>query len=104
MNLTLDTNNSLSMKGSGKVIIKRSIVIVGSGTKLPVEITADFSKVPQELHESYYQSLVYNYNNTDVWNNTKQEPKEPRKEKSNIDKIVDIIKQTFITRHNALSK
>jgi len=43
MNITLDSGH-LTMKGTGKVQIKTSIQIYGTGTKMPVTIEADFTE------------------------------------------------------------
>ena len=88
-------NGRLTMEGSGKVQIKTSIKIYGTGTELPVTIEADFNKIPHNLHSLYYQSLVSQYNTSvGVYNNTKEdEPKTIEEQKSEwrINRIVDII-------------
>ena len=61
INITPD-NGRLTMKGSGKVQIKTSIQIYGTGTKMPVTIEADFTDIPHHLHSLYYQSLISHYN------------------------------------------
>jgi hypothetical protein len=92
MNLSLDTNNSLTMKGSTDVVIINNIEIMGTGTTLPVKVVADFSKIPQHLHGIYLQSLSYQYDkNVVVWNNTEKKQEIPRNKKSNLDKIINII-------------
>jgi hypothetical protein len=92
MNLSLATNNSLTMKGSTDVVILNTIEIAGTGTSLPVKVIADFSKIPQHLHGVYLQSLSYQYDkNVVVWNNTEKKQETSRNKKSNIDKIIDII-------------
>ena len=59
------------MKGSGKVTIKSSIKIAGSGTSLPIECTADFSNIPTHLHQIYFDAFRYQYNSqVNVHNNT----------------------------------
>jgi hypothetical protein len=61
--LTFSNDSShLTMEGSGKVQIKTSIKIYGTGTELPVTIEADFNNIPHNLHYLYYQSLISNYN------------------------------------------
>jgi hypothetical protein len=66
------------MQGSGKVQIKTSIKIYGTGTELPVMIEADFNKIPHNLHSIYYQTLVSQYNTSwSVYDNTKDDDKEP---------------------------
>jgi hypothetical protein len=60
--LKLDTTGNFTMQGNGKVIISSTIELIGTNTELPVEIVADFSKVPTSLHSEYYQTLAYQYN------------------------------------------
>jgi len=94
INITPD-NGRLTMKGSGKVQIKTSIQIYGTGTKMPVTIEADFTNIPHHLHSLYYQSLISQYNTSvNVYSNTKDaEPKTIKEQKSEwrINRIVDII-------------
>ena len=97
-NLSISPDNGrLTMKGSGLVKIKSAIKIYGTGTELPVEIVADFNKVPHHLHQTYLQSLVSHYNTSvRVYDNTKDEEPYPMtiKEKQRewrLNKIVDII-------------
>jgi hypothetical protein len=91
--LIISDNNCISVKGTGKVTIKKSIHIAGSNTELNIDCIADFSNVPQEYHKIYYEAFVSEYYKTNdmfyITNNKKKESKS--KEKSNIDKIVDII-------------
>ena len=100
INITPD-NGSLTMKGSGKVQIKTSIKIYGTGTELPVTIEADFNKIPHNLHTIYFQSLVSHYNTSvSVYNNTKDDEPYPMtvKEKQSewrLNRIVDIISKTI---------
>ena len=77
--ITISNDSSyLTMKGSGKVYIKTSIKIYGTGTELPVTIEADFNNIPHNLHQIYYQSLVSQYNTSwNVYDNTKDEEQEP---------------------------
>ena len=97
-NLTPD-NGSLTMKGSGKVQIKTSIQIYGTGTKMPVIIEADFTDIPHHLHQTYFQSLIGQYNTSvNVYSNTKDvEPKTIKEQKSEwrINRIVDIISKAI---------
>jgi hypothetical protein len=89
---TLETNNSITMEGSTDVVIDNTIKIVGTYTSLPVKVIADFSKIPQELHEMYIQALVNQYDkNSVVWNNLSTKDEVPPKKKSNLDKIIDIL-------------
>jgi hypothetical protein len=87
------------MKGSGKVQIKTSIQIYGTGTKMPVTVEADFTDIPHHLHQTYFQSLVSQYNTSvNVYNNTKDdEPKTIGEKKSEwrLNRIVDIISKAI---------
>jgi hypothetical protein len=97
-NLTPD-NGMLTMKGSGKVQIKTSIQIYGTGTKMPVMIEADFTDIPHHLHQTYFQSLISQYNTSvNVYSNTKDaEPKTIKEQKSEwrLNRIVDIISKAI---------
>ena len=88
-------NGRLTMKGSGKVQIKTSIQIYGTGTKMPVTVEADFTDIPHHLHQIYFQSLTHQYNTSvNVYSNTKDdEPKTIKEQKSEwrLNRIVDII-------------
>jgi len=89
------------MKGSGKVQIKTSIKIYGTGTELPVTIEADFNKIPHNLHSLYYQSLISHYNTNIVahknLSKVEDEPKTIKEKKSEwrINRIVDIISKAI---------
>jgi hypothetical protein len=90
-------NGSLTMQGSGKVQIKTSIKIYGTGTELPVTIEADFNNIPHNLHYLYYQSLVSNYNTNIVahknLSKVEDEPKTIKEKKSEwrLNRIVELI-------------
>ncbi len=98
MSITLDSGH-LTMKGTGKVQIKTSIQIYGTGTKMPVTVEADFTNIPHHLHQIYFQSLVSQYNTSvNVYNNTKDdEPKTIKEQKSEwrLNRIVDIISKAI---------
>jgi hypothetical protein len=98
MSITLDSGH-LTMKGTGKVQIKTSIQIYGTGTKMPVTVEADFTNIPHQLHQIYFQSLVSQYNTSvNVYNNTKDdEPKTIKEKKSEwrLNRIVDIISKAI---------
>ncbi len=96
MSITFSNDSShLTMKGSGKVQIKTSIKIYGTGTELPVTIEADFNNIPHNLHQIYYQSLVSQYNTLwNVYDNTKDdEPKtiEEKKSEWRLNRLVELI-------------
>jgi hypothetical protein len=80
------------MKGSGKVTIKSSITIAGSGTHLPIECTADFSNIPTNLHQIYFDAFKYQYaGQLNVHNNTEPLTIEEQKREWRLNKIADII-------------
>ena len=91
--LTINTDSShLTMKGSGKVTIKSSITIAGSGTHLPIECTADFSNIPTNLHQIYFDAFKYQYaGQLNVHNNTEPLTIEEQKREWRLNKIADII-------------
>ena len=92
-------NGRLTMKGNGKVQIKTSIQIYGTGTKMPVTVEADFTDIPHHLHQTYFQSLISQYNTSvGIYNNTKEdEPKTIKEQKSEwrLNRIVDIISKVI---------
>ena len=100
INITSD-NGRLTMKGSGKVQIKTSIKIYGTGTELPVTIEADFNNIPHNLHSLYYQSLISHYNTNIVahknLSKVEDEPKTIKEQKSEwrLNRIVDIISKAI---------
>jgi len=98
INITPD-NGRLTMQGSGKVQIKTSIQIYGTGTKMPVTVEADFTDIPHHLHQTYFQSLISQYNTSvSVYSNTKHdEPKTIKEQKSEwrLNRIVDIISKAI---------
>ena len=91
--LTINTDSShLTMKGSGKVTIKSSIKIAGSGTHLPIECTADFSTIPTHLHQVYFDAFRYQYaSQVNVHNNTEPLTIEEQKSKWRLDRLTNII-------------
>jgi len=92
MSLTLDSNNTFTIKGSNEVTINNSIEILGTNTELPVKVIADFSNVPTHLHDIYLKSFQYQYDkDVRVWSNT-SEPIKVKPKKSLLDKILLIIK------------
>ena len=80
------------MQGSGKVTIKSSIKIAGSGTHLPIECTADFSTIPTHLHQVYFDAFKYQYNSqVNVHNNTEPLTIKEQKSEWRLNRITDII-------------
>ena len=102
MSITISNDSShLTMEGSGKVQIKTSIKIYGTGTELPVTIEADFNNIPHNLHYLYYQSLVSNYNTNIVahknLSKVEDEPKTIKEKKSEwrLNRIVELISKAI---------
>jgi hypothetical protein len=95
MSITLD-GGQLTMKGSTKAIIKSSINIVGTNTKLPIEIVGEFKDIPQNLHQIYMQSMLASYGSVNVHNNT-DEPKTIKEQKSEwrLNRLVEIISKVI---------
>ena len=91
--LTINTDSShLTMKGSGKVTIKSSIKIAGSGTHLPIECTADFSNIPTHLHQVYFDAFRYQYSSqVNVHNNTEPLTIKEQKSEWRLDRLTNII-------------
>ena len=72
--LTFSNDSShLTMTGSTKAIIKASINIAGTSTKLPIEIVGEFKDIPPHLHQIYMQTMMNSYGSTTVYANTKEE-------------------------------
>lgn len=92
--LTINTDSShLTMKGSGKVTIKSSITIAGSGTSLPIECTADFSNIPVNLHQIYFDAFRCQYGSgSNVYSNLDEEPKtiEEKKSEWRLNRLIEI--------------
>jgi len=83
----------LTMQGSTKAVIKASITIAGTKTVLPITVEGEFKNIPVHLHQLYMQSMLASYGNTNVYGNTKEEPKTIKEQKSEwrLNRIVDII-------------
>lgn len=76
--ITFSNDSSwITMEGSTKAIIKASINIAGTDTKLPIEIVGEFKDIPAHLHQIYMQSMVNSYGSTTVYANTKEEEPYP---------------------------
>jgi hypothetical protein len=85
------------MQGSTKAQMNSSITIAGSGTKLPITIIGEFKDIPPHLHQIYIQAMWGSYGDTNVYNNTKEEPKTIKEQKSEwrLNRIVDIISKAI---------
>jgi hypothetical protein len=96
MSITLGGEH-LTMKSSTKATIKSSIKIVGTNSVLPITIEGEFKDIPQNLHQLYMQSMLASYGSVNVHNNTKEEPKTIKEQKSEwrINRIVDILMSKF---------
>lgn len=97
-NLTLNSNNNLTINSKPLVKIKTSMEIVGSGTELPIEIIADFTDVPGHLHKSYLEAFKYKYfDKATIYNCIDEEPKttEEKKRDWRLNKLADIFTGIF---------
>ena len=98
MSITFSNDSShLTMEGSTKAQMNSSITIAGSGTKLPITIIGEFKDIPPHLHQIYIQAMWGSYGDTNVYNNTKEEPKTIEEQKSEwrLNRIVDIISKAI---------
>ena len=98
MSITFSNDSShLTMEGSTKAQMNSSITIAGSGTKLPITIIGEFKDIPPHLHQIYIQAMWSSYGDTNVYNNTKEEPKTIKEQKSEwrLNRIVDIISKAI---------
>ena len=50
---TLNSPQNLTIQSKPIVKIQTNINIIGTNTKLPIEVTADFTNIPTDLHEMY---------------------------------------------------
>ena len=90
--ICIDSDNKLSVLGTGKITVKSSIEIAGTNTVLPIECTADFSNVPSHLHEIYLNSFRYSFGSrVGIENNSKEQPKKGDDFSFKIKKIVSSI-------------
>lgn len=81
-NISINSENNYITNNSSKVKIKTSIEIIGSNKELPIEISADFTNIPEHLHQIYLDSFLYTYNkDINVFDNTKPEPPKPPKDR-----------------------
>ena len=75
MSITFSNDSShLTMQGSTKARMNSSITIAGSGTKLPITIVGEFKDIPPHLHQIYIQAMWSSYGDTNVNDNTEEEP------------------------------
>ncbi len=101
MSITFSNDSShLTMEGSTKAQMNSSIIIAGSGTKLPITIIGEFKDIPPHLHQIYIQAMWSAYGDTNVYNNTEPEPKTIKEQKREwrLNRIVDIISKTILKK------
>lgn len=88
---------SITIKGSGIVTSKTTIEVLGTNTVLEITHTADFSKIPIEFHQIYFDSFKASLIDSKVYNNTKKYYPMSIKEKQinfKLSRILDIFKNT----------
>jgi hypothetical protein len=73
VNITLSNNDGLVVINKGKVIMESSIELLHTNTTLPIQVTADFSNIPAELHHRYYKVLEYTFHKNVYANNAPSE-------------------------------
>lgn len=98
MSITLNSDSGkLTVQSSTKAQINSTITIAGTGTRLPITIVGEFKDIPPHLHQMYIQAMQSSYGDTNVYNNTKDEPKTIKEQKSEwrINRIVDIISKAI---------
>jgi hypothetical protein len=99
VNLTLSTDNNLTIDVKPIVTIETGISLMGYKTELPVTITADFTNIPKEQHEVFLQSFQYYYereiniHHNLHSDNANLEPKTIREKKKGwrLNRIIDIL-------------
>jgi hypothetical protein len=62
-------SENLISKSSSKFTMHSSITAVGSGTELPIEITADFENIPQHLHVHYIDAMKTSFRAVNLYVN-----------------------------------
>jgi hypothetical protein len=96
MSITLGAEH-LTMKGSTKATIKSSIKIVGTNSVLPITIEGEFKDIPQNLHQLYMQSMLASYGSVNAYDNTKDEPKTIKEQKSEwrLNRLVELFSKAI---------
>jgi hypothetical protein len=98
MSITLNSDSGkLTMQSSTKAQMNASITIAGSGTKLPITIIGEFKDIPPHLHQIYIQAMWSSYGDTNVYNNTKEEPKTIEEQKSEwrLNRLVELFSKAI---------
>jgi hypothetical protein len=94
-NLTISTDNTLTIDAKPIVTIKTEISIAGHKAELPVTITADFTNIPKDQHEVFLQSFQYYYQrDINIYDNSHTaEPKtgEEKKKEWRFNRIIEIL-------------
>jgi hypothetical protein len=94
-NLTITTDNNLTIDVKPTVTIKTEISISGHKTELPVTITADFTNIPKDQHEVFLQSFQYYYQrDINIYDNSHTDaPKTivEKKKEWRLNRIIDIL-------------
>jgi hypothetical protein len=94
LEINSELQSKITMKGTGKVTSKSIIEIFGTNTQMEIEHTADFSKIPVEYHQVYFDSFKASLIDSKVYDNTKEPYPMTIKEKQRewrLNRIVDIV-------------
>ena len=98
LKINSDFSSSLTMKGSGKVTIKSIIEISGNNSPLEIEHTADFNKIPVEMHKLYLEVFKSSVMDRKIYDNSKDLYPLSIKEKQKdwrLNRIVEIVSNIF---------
>ena len=93
LEIMIEINSSNSLTINTKPIVRTitSIEIAGTGTELPVEVVADFSSVPTDLHGAYLEAFKYKYLPvTKVFDCTQESEEEVSSRSGRLDRLADI--------------
>ncbi len=89
--IEINSSNSLIINTKPIVRTTTSIEIAGTGTELPVEVVADFSNVPTNLHEVYLEAFKYKYlPATQVFDCTQESEEEVSSRSGRLNRLADI--------------
>lgn len=91
---TLNSSENLTVNMKPIVKIQTNLDLIGTKTTLPVEIVADFTNVPENMHETYLSAFKYQYmGSVKIYNQTNKEIPSPKNQEKNlrVNKFVNLI-------------